>query len=157
MEPCSRRGVRRNAFLENRGRRIDEDAVVRRLPAVTLSVVAVWTVGALWIDQHLDRTGQLVLGVFTACVLAALLALQPAAVRLQTLAVVGIATLGEVIGSIVWGVYTLQAREPPDVRAAGPRAHVPRRDVARDDRGATACGSCCGSRSPARRSGRCWG
>ena len=82
-------------------------------PSVTLAVVAAWTVGALWLDQHLDRTGQLALGVFTACVLAALLAFQPAAVRLQTLAVVGIATLGEVVGSIVWGVYTYRLENLP--------------------------------------------
>ena len=113
MQPCSRLETRRNAVPPNRGRRIDEDAVVRRLPAVTLAVVAVWTIGALWLDQHLDRTGQLALGVFTACVLAALLAFQPAAVRLQTLAVVGIATVGEVIGSIVWGVYTYRLENLP--------------------------------------------
>ena len=105
--------MRRNAFPANCSRRIHEDAVVRRLPLLTLAVVAAWTVGALWLDQHLDRTGQLALGVFTACVLAALLALQPAAVRLQTLAVVGIATLGEVIGSIVWGVYTYRLENLP--------------------------------------------
>jgi hypothetical protein len=97
----------------NRGRRIDEDATVRRLPVVTLVVVAVWTVGALWLDQQLGRTGQLGLGVFTACVLAALLAFQPRSVRLQTLAVVGIATCGEVIGSIVWGVYTYRLENLP--------------------------------------------
>jgi hypothetical protein len=97
----------------NRDRPIDEDARVRRLPAVTLAVVAVWTAGALWLDQHLGRTGQLGLGVFTACVLATLLAFQPRSVRLQTLAVVLIATCGEVIGSIVWGVYTYRLENLP--------------------------------------------
>jgi hypothetical protein len=80
---------------------------------VTLAVVGLWTVGALWLDQHLGRTGQLGLGVFTACVLAALLALQPRSVRLQTLAVVAIATLGEVIGSILWGIYTYRLENLP--------------------------------------------
>jgi hypothetical protein len=80
---------------------------------VTLAVVALWTVGGLWVDRHLDRTGQLGLGAFTACVLAALLAFQPRPVRLQTLAVVGIATFGEVIGSIVWGVYTYRLENLP--------------------------------------------
>ena len=86
---------------------------MRRLPAVTLAVVAAWTLSALWLDQHLGRTGQLALGVFTACVLAALLAFQPRSIRLQTLAVVAIATCGEVIGSIVWGVYTYRLENLP--------------------------------------------
>jgi hypothetical protein len=86
---------------------------VHRAPAVTLLVVCAWILGGLWADQHLDRTGQLALGIFTAGVLAGLLALQPVSVRWQTLAVVGIATLGEVIGSIVWGVYTYRLENLP--------------------------------------------
>ena len=87
--------------------------VVRRVPLVTFAVVAAWTAGGLVADQHVGHTGQLGLGVFTACVLAALLALHPTTVRLQTLAVVAIATLGEVIGSIVWGVYTYRLENLP--------------------------------------------
>jgi hypothetical protein len=87
--------------------------VVPRLPLVTIAVVVAWTVGGLWADQQVDASGQLALGVFTAGVLAALLALQPGTVRLQTLAVVGIATIGEVVGSIVWGVYTYRLDNLP--------------------------------------------
>jgi hypothetical protein len=87
--------------------------MVRRIPLVTVVVVALWTLGGLWADQHVDRSGQLALGVFTAFVLAGLLTLQPATVRLQTLAVVGIATVGEVVGSIVWGVYTYRLENLP--------------------------------------------
>jgi hypothetical protein len=79
--------------------------VVRRLPLTTLAVVTAWTLGGLVVDQHATRTGQLALGVFTACVLAALLVFHPRHVRAQTLAVVGVATLGEVVGSVLWGVY----------------------------------------------------
>jgi hypothetical protein len=86
---------------------------MRRAPALTLLVVCAWILGGLWADQHTGRTGQLALGVFTAGVLAGLLALQPVSVRCQTLAVVGIATLGEVIGSIVWGVYTYRLENLP--------------------------------------------
>jgi hypothetical protein len=46
-------------------------------------------------------------------VLAALLLLHSPKVRLQTLAVVGIATVGEVMGSIVWGVYTYRLDNLP--------------------------------------------
>ena len=106
--------VRPNAPApSNRSRRIDEDAAMRRHPAVTLLVVCAWILGGLWTDQHLDNTGQLALGIFTAGVLAGLLALQPASVRCQTLAVVGIATFGEMIGSIVWGVYTYRLENLP--------------------------------------------
>ena len=87
--------------------------VVRRVPLVTLVVVAAWTVGGLVADRHVGHTGQLALGVFTAGVLVALLALHPTTVRLQTLAVVVIATLGEVVGSIVWGLYTYRLENLP--------------------------------------------
>jgi hypothetical protein len=78
---------------------------VRRLPLITLLVVTAWTVGGLVVDRHVGHTGQLALGAFTAGVLVALLALHTPTVRLQTLAVVGIATLGEIVGSLLWGVY----------------------------------------------------
>ena len=88
----------------NRGRRIDEDAGVR-LRSATLGVVTAWIALVLFVDRHVGHGGQLALGIATAMVLAALLALHPKTVRLQTLAVVGIATLGEVVGSLVWGLY----------------------------------------------------
>ena len=84
-----------------------------RLPTLTLAVVAAWTLGGLVSDRHVGSVGQLALGVFTAAVLAALLSLQPRSVRLQTLAVVVIATVGEVIGSIVWGLYTYRLENLP--------------------------------------------
>jgi hypothetical protein len=96
----------------NRGGRFGEDVQVRR-PALVLLVVAVWTVGGLWLDGQVGRTGQLGLGVLTACVLTALLALQPSTVRLQAIAVVVIATLGEVVGSLVWGLYGYRLENLP--------------------------------------------
>jgi hypothetical protein len=84
-----------------------------RLPLVTLAVVSVWTAGGLLGDRHVGQGGQLVLGVLTAAVLVALLALHPASVRLQTLAVVAIATVGEVAGSLVWGLYTYRLENLP--------------------------------------------
>ena len=73
--------------------------------AVTLATVAVWTAGGLWLDSLVGATGQLLLGVLTAAVLAALLPLQEPAVRFLALGVVAVATLGEVVGSLVWGLY----------------------------------------------------
>jgi hypothetical protein len=86
---------------------------VQRLPLVTLLTVVAWIAGALWCDQHVGALGQLAIGVFTACMLAALLAFHPRTVRLQTLAVVGIATCGEVIGSLVWGLYHYRLENLP--------------------------------------------
>jgi hypothetical protein len=86
---------------------------VTRVPLVTLAVVSAWTAGGLLGDRYVGHGGQLALGVLTVAVLAALLAIHPATVRLQTLAVVAIATLGEVVGSIVWGVYTYRLENLP--------------------------------------------
>ena len=88
-------------------------SLVHRLPLVTLLVVAAWTVGGLVVDQHVGHAGQFALGLFTVGVLAALLAVHPTKVRVQTLAVVAIATVGEVIGSLVWGLYTYRLENLP--------------------------------------------
>jgi len=87
--------------------------VVRRLPLVTLLVVTAWTVGGLAVDRHVGHTGQLALGVFTVGVLAVLLALHPRTVRIQTLVVVVVATLGEIVGSLVWGLYGYRLENLP--------------------------------------------
>jgi hypothetical protein len=102
-----------NEVPPNRQARVDEDPVVPRLPLVTFVVVAAWTGGGLLVDRVVGHAGQLGLGIFTACVLAALLVFHPRAVRFQTLVVVGIATVGEIIGSIVWGLYTYRLENLP--------------------------------------------
>jgi hypothetical protein len=86
---------------------------VRRLPLLTLVTVVVSIVAVLAADRHVDRGGQIALGLLTALVLATLLVFQPATVRLQTLAVVGFATMGEVIGSLVWGLYGYRLHNLP--------------------------------------------
>ncbi len=97
----------------NRDRSIGEDATVRLLPFATLFVVTAWIAGALAVDRYVGQTGQLVLGVVTAGVLTGLLTLQPRTIRLQALAVVGIATLGEIVGSLVWGLYSYRLENLP--------------------------------------------
>ncbi len=86
---------------------------VRRLPLATLLLITAWTAGGLLVDRHAGHSGQLVLGILTACVLAGMLAVQPKTVRLQTLAVVGIATVGEILGSLVWGLYGYRLENLP--------------------------------------------
>jgi hypothetical protein len=78
---------------------------VPRPAVITLTTVSIWTVGGLWLDSHVGATGQLALGILTACVLAALLVLQSPKVRFLALGVVAIATVGEVVGSLIWGLY----------------------------------------------------
>jgi hypothetical protein len=84
-----------------------------RLAAVTLAVAVPYTTGGLWADRYVDLPAQLLLGVLTATVLAALLALQSRTVRVQTVALVGVATVGEVIGSLIWGVYSYRLDNLP--------------------------------------------
>lgn len=84
-----------------------------RRPALVLLVVSVWTLGGLWLDSKVGGTGQLALGVLTAGVLGALLYVQSPTVRLQALAVVAIATCGEVVGSLIWGLYGYRLENLP--------------------------------------------
>jgi hypothetical protein len=64
-------------------------------------------------DTQVELHGQLALGALTWLVLlAALRPLEPLA-RAQALAVVAFATLGEVTGSLVWGVYTYRLHNLP--------------------------------------------
>ena len=84
-----------------------------RSPALgTLGVVGLFV--ALGIaDRHVALRGQLILGVLTWAVLLAALSRVPFERRLQTLCVVCAATCAEVIGSILWGVYTYRLHNLP--------------------------------------------
>jgi hypothetical protein len=86
---------------------------MRRPALVTLTTASAWALGGLWLDGHLGQTGQLLLGVLTAGVFVALLALQTRAVRLQALGVVAFATLGEIVGSLIWGLYSYRLDNLP--------------------------------------------
>jgi hypothetical protein len=67
----------------------------------------------LAVDAHIAYGGQLLLGALTWIVLlAALRPLVPLA-RAQTLGVVVFATIGEVVGSLVWGVYHYRLHNLP--------------------------------------------
>jgi hypothetical protein len=86
---------------------------MRRRAVFTICVAVPYTAAGLWLDRGVGQAGQLFLGLLTALVLTALLLFHSPATRVQTLAVVGVATLGEVIGSIVWGVYTYRLDNLP--------------------------------------------
>jgi hypothetical protein len=73
----------------------------------------IWASLGLWVDSRVGATGQLLLGVLTAVVFVVLLRLHTPAVRFQALGVVAFATVGEVVGSLVWGLYSYRLDNIP--------------------------------------------
>jgi hypothetical protein len=80
---------------------------------ITLSVAVVYIAAGLWLDRYVDPRQQFLLGLLTAGMLAALLWLHPMQVRIQTIAVMAFATMGELVGSILWGVYHYRLHNLP--------------------------------------------
>jgi hypothetical protein len=89
-----------------------ESRWMRRPALFTLGVLLVF-VGLGLADRHADLTGQLGLGAATWVVLLAALWRLPVERRVQTLLVVGVATCMEIVGSILWGVYTYRLHNLP--------------------------------------------
>jgi hypothetical protein len=83
------------------------------LPRRYAVVLPAYLAALLALDTQVSLDGQLALGVLTFAVLAA--ALWPLAplVRAQTVGVVLFATVGEVTGSLVWGVYHYRLHNLP--------------------------------------------
>jgi hypothetical protein len=69
--------------------------------------------GLLALDHFATYPEQLGLGVLTFAVLGAALMRVPAERRVQALAVVAFATVGEVTGSLIWGVYSYRLHNLP--------------------------------------------
>ena len=69
--------------------------------------------GLLALDTQVSRDGQLALGVLTFVVLAAALRPLVPLARAQAVGVVLFATVGEVTGSLVWGVYHYRLHNLP--------------------------------------------
>jgi hypothetical protein len=86
---------------------------VPRPASITLVTVGAWTAGGLWLDSIVGERGQLLLGILTTVVLAGLLTLQEPAVRFLALGVVAFATVGEVVGSLAWGLYGYRLENLP--------------------------------------------
>ena len=85
----------------------------------------------LALDHYANYHEQLALGVLTWAVLFAALSRVSIERRAQTLAVVGFATIGEVTGSLIWGVYHYRLHNLPLFVPPGARARLPHRPVAR--------------------------
>jgi hypothetical protein len=76
-------------------------------------VLPAYLAGLLALDTQVSFHGQLVLGALTFVVLAAALLPLPPLVRAQAVGVVLFATVGEVTGSLVWGVYHYRLHNLP--------------------------------------------
>lgn len=76
-------------------------------------VLPVYLAGLLALDTQVSLHGQLALGALTFLVLAAALRPLTPLVRAQAVGVVLFATVGEVTGSLVWGVYHYRLHNLP--------------------------------------------
>jgi hypothetical protein len=81
--------------------------------AVPGLALAAYLATLLWVDRGASYPQQLALGVLTWVVLVAALTRVSPMRRALTLGVVAFATIGEVTGSLVWGVYTYRLHNLP--------------------------------------------
>ena len=97
-------------------------------PLLRLAAIVGYLAALLLVDTRAGLPGQLALGVLTWLVLGWLLLRETPLVRAQTLVVVCVATCGEIVGSIIWGVYTYRLENLPSfVPRRGRRARAPGR------------------------------
>jgi hypothetical protein len=89
--------------------RPEDTASPRWLPLTGAAYLA----ALLALDHFASYPEQLALGAVTWAVLAVALSRVPVERRAQALGVVAFATLGEVTGSLVWGVYTYRLHNLP--------------------------------------------
>jgi hypothetical protein len=83
------------------------------VPRWYAAALPAYLAGLLALDTQVALRGQLVLGALTFAVLAAALRPLPSLARAQTIGVVAFATVGEVTGSLVWGVYHYRLHNLP--------------------------------------------
>ena len=83
------------------------------VPAVGAAAGAAYLAALLALDHYANYHEQLALGVVTFAVLAGALTRVPLEVRVQALGVVCFATIGEVTGSLIWGVYHYRLHNLP--------------------------------------------
>ena len=91
---------------------------VRGTVAYVGAFTAFWLI-ALPLDARSDATGHLALGVVALAFLAVALRLQPPAIRVQVAVLVCVATVLEIVGSLVWRAYTYRLDDLPLYVPAG--------------------------------------
>ena len=82
-------------------------------PLARFGATIAFLAALLALDTQVALSGQLALGGVTWVALATALWRASPLVRAQTLVVVAVATCGEILGSIVWGVYTYRLENLP--------------------------------------------
>jgi hypothetical protein len=75
--------------------------------------VAAYLAALLWVDRYVELPGQLLLGALTWIAFLCALKAVSWELRAQALVVVVVATCGELVGSIVWGLYTYRLENLP--------------------------------------------
>ena len=83
------------------------------VPAVGAGAGAAYLAGLLALDHYADYHEQLALGALTFAVLAGALSRVSPETRIQAVGVVCFATIGEVTGSLIWGVYHYRLHNLP--------------------------------------------
>jgi FtsH-binding integral membrane protein len=83
------------------------------VPAVAAGAGAAYLAALLALDHYASYPEQLALGVVTWLVLGVALLRVPLERKAQTLGVVAFATIGEVTGSLIWGVYHYRRHNLP--------------------------------------------
>jgi hypothetical protein len=83
------------------------------VPQLAAGAGAAYLAALLALDHYADYHQQLALGILTWLVLAAALRRSPVDRRIQALGVVCFATIGEVTGSLLWGVYHYRLHNLP--------------------------------------------
>jgi hypothetical protein len=86
---------------------------VRSSPLLRFGALVAWLGVLLAVDSWVDARQQLVLGALTWVVLWLACRRISPELRMQALIVVVVATCAEVVGSIVWGVYTYRLENLP--------------------------------------------
>ena len=88
-------------------------------PAAYAAAGPAYLAALLAVDTQVGLGGQRALGILTCLVLLAALRPLPSLARAQALGVVAFATVGEVTGAIIWGVYHYRLHNLPLVHPAG--------------------------------------
>jgi hypothetical protein len=98
-----------------RRRRRQSRRLLERAPRAALraAAIAAYLAALLWVDRFVDLHGQLALGGVTWIVLVLAARPLPPARRAQVAVVICAATVAEVTGSILWGVYSYRLHNLP--------------------------------------------
>src|SRR6266542_4395480 len=82
-------------------------------PLARTAAIAAYLAALLWVDRSVDLHGQLALGALTWIVLVLAARPLPPERRAQVAVVICAATVAEVTGSILWGVYSYRLHNLP--------------------------------------------